>query len=179
MFRVVITKYVPDIGVIYLDSMMRAFGTIESAQRTANEFIESTIKSLQEIYKDMDFTFEAYYPNDPEQHYAIIKQVAHNEDGSVKKELALQIIDIFEVEEFDIFKTENSNKGFKYRDNFIILPVTTDDDANFEYYEISLNGNPITFKEDISEALCFIDNFIHSHIICEAINKDMDITLMG
>ena len=177
LFRVVITKYVPDIHVIYLDNMMKAFGTVESAKNTVNKLIESTIKSFQEIYKDMSFTFEAYYPNNPDNHYAIIKQIAHNEDGSIKKELALQLFDIFEIEEFDISKTENSIKGFKYRDDFIILPVTTDDDAGFEYYEISLNRNPITFKEDLSEAFCFIDNFIHSHIICEAIDKNMDITL--
>lgn len=171
MYRVVLTKYVPDICVIYLDNLMKAFGTIEQAKNTVNKLIESTIESFREIYRDTNFTFEAYFPNDPDKHYAIIKQIAHNEDSSVKKELPLQLIDIFEIE-----KLENG-LGFKYRDDFTIVPVTTDEDAGFEYYKIYMNGSQISFKEDLSEAFGFIDNFIHSHVICEAINKDMDITL--
>ena len=171
IYRVVLTKYVPDIGVIYLDNLMKAFGTIKHAESTVNGLIESTIVSFHEIYKDTNFTFEAYFPNDPEQHYAIIKQIAHNEDSSVKNELPLQLIDIFEIEKLE------DGSGFKYRDDFTIVPVTTDDEAGFEYYKIYMNGNQISFKEDLSEAFCFIDNFIHSHVICEAIDKNMDIIL--
>lgn len=56
MFRIVLTKYVPDIGVIYIDSLMRAFSSYQGAINMINKLVESSIEGFQEIYKDDENT---------------------------------------------------------------------------------------------------------------------------
>ena len=168
MFRIVLTKYVPDIGVIYIDSLMRAFSSHQRAIDIVNKLVESSIEDFQEIYKDEEnTTFVGEFSSDPDKHYAILKKISVVNGQKVDR--ALHLYDIFEVEEIE--------DGFKYRDDFYIKPSSNDESSDFEYYTVYLNQSSISFKEDFSEALMFIDNFIHSHTICEAINNNVDITL--
>lgn len=168
MFRIVLTKYVPDIGVIYIDSLMRAFSSYQGAINMINKLVESSIEGFQEIYKDDEnTTFVGEFSSDPDKHYAVIKKISMV--NGQKSDLAVQLYDVFEIEE-----TED---GFKYRDDFYIKS-TKDESSDFEYYTVYLNHSSISFKEDFAEALMFIDNFIHSHTICKAINNNINITLV-
>lgn len=161
MFRVILTKYVTEVNVIYLDSIMRAFSTYEGAADMVNLLVESTIEDLQEMYvKNANISFIAEFSSDPDKHYAIIKKIT--DANGIKNDCALQLFDIFEI--------EKTSEGFKYRDDFTIKSAK-DKQTDLEYYEIYMNEILISFKEDLTEALLFIDNFIHSHVICEAIDN--------
>ena len=166
MFRVVLTKYVPGVQVIYIDSVMKAFSSYDATVETVNKFIEATTIDLEAVYNkpENNINFVTDFPNHPDSHYAIIKMIAGSDNK--KNETPVLLIDIFEIE-----KNEDL---LKYRDDFVIKSVK---DGEFDYYEVLLNDNVISIKENVPEALLFIDNFIHSHTICQAINGHMDINM--